>query len=103
MGLHDTLSPCARTLKDLDLTVSLSSVPQAIGGLYEKLEAMAGHNILEVVICEVLADGGDETGFIRIYNPKSGKGAGQTWVVGVTTGFLRSLNRRFEARQGRVD
>ena len=62
LGLHDMLFPIARTLKVLDLTVSLSSDPQPIGGLYEELEAMAGHdNNLEVLSCELVADAGNET------------------------------------------
>ena len=50
VGLRDTLSPIARTLKVLDLTVSLA-------GLCEELEAMAGHNMLETLSLEVGVDG----------------------------------------------
>jgi hypothetical protein len=56
VGLHDVLSPCARTLKVLDLTVILHSVPLALVGLCEELEAMAGHNMLEALSFEVQVD-----------------------------------------------
>ena len=57
--LHDILSPSARTLKALDLTVSLydDSLPLPLAGICEELEAMAGHNILEVLSLEVHIDG----------------------------------------------
>jgi hypothetical protein len=45
VGLHDILSPSARTsLKVLDLSVRLP-----LTGLCEELDAMTGHNILEVL------------------------------------------------------
>ena len=84
VGLH---FPSVRTLKDLDLTLSLYSVPQPLAGLCEELEAMAGHNMLEALSLEVGIDG-HETGHHRIYNPTCGEGTGQTWVVCVKTGFL---------------
>jgi hypothetical protein len=58
MELHDTLSPCARTLKVLDLTLSLRDGPvaQPIGGLCRALEAIAGHNMLESLFLEVEID-----------------------------------------------
>ena len=56
-GLYDNLSLGARTLKTLDISVSIFNcyglVPLA--GLWEGLEAMAGHNILESCV---------ETGFL---------------------------------------
>ena len=68
VGLHDVLSPSARTLKDLDLTVYLTSFPRPVAGLCEELEAMAaaGHNnnnnnMVEALSCEFIADGGSET------------------------------------------
>ena len=59
VGFHDTLSPSARSLKVLELTVSLynDSVPLLpLAGLCEELEAMAGHTILEALSFEVLVD-----------------------------------------------
>ena len=44
VGLHDSLSPVAPTLKVLRLWPSLS-----LAGLYEELEAMAGHYTLEAL------------------------------------------------------
>ena len=58
-GLHDVLSPSARTLKEFDFTISLYSIPQPLTGLCEELEAMAGNNVLEAVSFEVLIDGGE--------------------------------------------
>ena len=60
MGLRDILSPTARTLKELDVTVSIYSIPQPLGWLCEELEAMAGDNILEALSFELLADNGEE-------------------------------------------
>ena len=58
MGLYDILFS---TLKGLDLTVLYDfSVPLPPTGLNEELEAMAGHNMLEVLSFEVQVDG-DET------------------------------------------
>ena len=45
MELHEILSPCARTLKVLDLSVYL----HALGGICEELEALAGRNMLEAL------------------------------------------------------
>ena len=64
VGLHDNLSPSARTLKVLDLAVSLHSVPPPLAGLCEELEAMAGYNILEVLSFEVMVDGHETEEFI---------------------------------------
>jgi hypothetical protein len=52
--LKGLLSPTARTLKVLDLTVFLynSSVPR-LADLYGELEAMAGHDMLEALSFEV--------------------------------------------------
>ena len=47
----ELLSLSARTLKVLDLTVSLCH--SSVGGLCEELEAMAGHNMLEAFSFEV--------------------------------------------------
>ena len=49
--LHDILSPIARTLKILHLSVPLHSVRPGV--LCEDLEAMAGHNVLETLSCEI--------------------------------------------------
>ena len=66
MGLHDILSPTARTLKVLGLKVvlfhDLPSLPTA--GLYEELEAMAGHNMLETLSFEVQVDDRETDVFI---------------------------------------
>ena len=64
VGLHDILSPCARTLKVLDLTVSLYSVPLPLAGLCEELEVMAGHYVLEAFSFEVQVDGHETEDFI---------------------------------------
>ena len=54
--LHDILSSSSRTLKVLDLTVSIyDSVPLPLSGLCEGLEAMAG-NMLEALSFEVHVD-----------------------------------------------
>ena len=69
MGLHDILSPSARTLKVLDLTGDLycDEVFLVPSGLCEELEAMAGHyNVLETLSYKVHLLGGDTTeNFIR--------------------------------------
>ena len=60
VGLHDILFLGARTLKVLDLTVSLynDSVPLLpLAGLCEELAAMAGHNILEALFLDVHVEG----------------------------------------------
>ena len=56
-SLVGVLSTSARTLKVLDLTVPIHQhrVPP-LAGLCEELEAMAGHNTLEVLSFEVLVD-----------------------------------------------
>ena len=64
VGLHNILSPCARTLKVLDLTVSLYSVPPLLVGLCEGLEAMAGCNTLEDLSFEVQGYGHEREDFI---------------------------------------
>ena len=53
--LHELLSPCARTLKVLDLAVLVlcESFPRMLSGLCQELEAMAGHNMLEALSFEV--------------------------------------------------
>ena len=53
--LYDILSTSTRTLKVLDITVSLYDfiIPLPLAGLCEGLEAMAGHNILEALSFEV--------------------------------------------------
>ena len=68
VGLHDTLSPIARTLKVLDLTVSLP-----LAGLCEELEAMAGHNMLEALSLEVGVDGHEPVHLIRFIIHNVGK------------------------------
>ena len=66
VGLHDILFPSARTLKVLDLTVSLydDSVGVPLAWLCEELEAMAGHNMLEVLSFEVQVDDDETEDFI---------------------------------------
>ena len=66
MGLHEILSPSARTLKVLDLTVYLydDSIPLRLAGLCEELEAMAGHYMLEALSVEVEVDGDESVDFI---------------------------------------
>ena len=66
VGLHDYLSLSARTLKVLDLTISLhcGSVPRALAGLCEELEGMAGHTMLEALSFEVQIDGDESEDFI---------------------------------------
>jgi len=50
---HDILPPSARTLKVLDLTLPIYSVSASgsltLAVLCEELEAIAGHNVLEVL------------------------------------------------------
>ena len=55
--LPDIFSLCARTLKVLDLTVSMfDHVTLQLAGVCEGLEAMAGRNILEALSLEVIVD-----------------------------------------------
>jgi len=57
VGLHDIISTSARTLKVLDLTVSIyDSVTLPLAGLYKCLEAMAGRNVLEALSFELRVD-----------------------------------------------
>ena len=54
--LHGVLSPSARTLKVLDLSVLLEGDglnPLPLAGLCKELEAIAGHNMLEALSFEV--------------------------------------------------
>ena len=61
--LHDILYPPTRTIKVLDFTVSSYDeslglpLPLSLGRLCDKLEVMAGHNILEALFFEVNVDG----------------------------------------------
>ena len=57
--LHDILSRRARTLKFLDLAVSLYNKRTSVllGGICEELEALAGHNMLEALSFIVYFDG----------------------------------------------
>jgi hypothetical protein len=66
VGLHDALSPSARTLRLLDLTLSICGylVPLSLGGLCEELEAMAGHNVLEALSFELHVDVRNSVDFI---------------------------------------
>ena len=57
LGLHDILSLSASTLKVFDLTISLYNLQEA--GLCEGLEAMARHNMLEVLSIEFQVNGDD--------------------------------------------
>ena len=65
-GLHDILSPIARTLKVLELTVPLcdDAFFLPLAGLCEELEAMAGHNMLEALSFEVEVGGYETEHFI---------------------------------------
>ena len=66
-GLHDILSPSARTLKILELTVPLCyEVDPPLAGLClcRELEAMAGHNVLETLAFQVDVDGDETADFI---------------------------------------
>jgi hypothetical protein len=61
-SLVGLLSSSTRTLKVLDLTVSLYDnsffpVPLTLAGLCEELEAMTGHNMLEALFLEVRVGG----------------------------------------------
>ena len=61
LGLHDILSPSAHTLKVLALTGVPNDIyylppRQPFQGLWEELEAMAGHNILEDLSFEAYVD-----------------------------------------------
>jgi hypothetical protein len=64
-SLVGLLSPSARTLKVLDLTVFLYDntfpVSLALAGLCEELEAMAGHNMLEALSLEARVLRSDRT------------------------------------------
>ena len=55
VSLHDILSPCARTLRVLDLSILLYHEPPIppLAGLCEELEAMTGRNVLEVLSVRV--------------------------------------------------
>ena len=66
VGLHDILSPSARTLKVLDLTVSIynNSAHLPLAWLCEELEAMAGHYVLEALSIEVRVDSDETEGLI---------------------------------------
>ena len=61
VGLHDILFPSARTLKVLDLKLYLDDDPDCVplAWLCEELEAMVGHNVLEVLSFEVQVDDDD--------------------------------------------
>ena len=63
VGLYDILFPSARTLKVLDLTLPLHSVPPP-AGLCEELEALAGHNVLEALIIAFEVDGFETEDYI---------------------------------------
>ena len=63
VGLHDILSPNARTLKVLSFSVStvgLAPLP-ALSGLCEELEAMTGHYMLEALSIEFDIELDDDT------------------------------------------
>jgi hypothetical protein len=63
-GFHDILSLCSRTLKVFDLSVSLYSDSVLLTGLWEKLEVMAGLNMLESLSFEVRVDAGVTEDFV---------------------------------------
>jgi hypothetical protein len=62
--LYDILSPIARTLKVLNLTVYSHSDPTVPIWLCEELEAMAGHIMLESLFFHIHADGGETEDFV---------------------------------------
>ena len=61
--------PRSRTLKVLDLTVPLYDdshhPPLALAGLYQELEVIAGHNVLEALSFKVDVDGHETENFIE--------------------------------------
>ena len=57
LSLYDILLPISRTLKALDISVSIYNCsPLPLAGLCEGLEAMAGHYTLEAFSFELLVD-----------------------------------------------
>ena len=74
-GLRDIFSTRARTLKVLELKVSLYDqfISLPLAGLCEELEAMAGHNMLETLSFEVIVDGHESENFIGIIIQDVGK------------------------------
>ena len=66
VALHDILSCRARTLKVLDLTVSLCNkrISVFLGGIYEELEALAGRNMLEALSLHIYIDRHETEDFI---------------------------------------
>jgi len=62
LSIVGVLSSGARTLNVLDLTVSLyHHVVHPLAGLCEELEAMAGHNALEAISCNIRVDSHHDT------------------------------------------
>jgi hypothetical protein len=51
VGLHEILSPTVPSLKALDLELSLfyDTISRPLAMVWEELEAMEGHNILEAL------------------------------------------------------
>ena len=84
VGLHDILSPIARTLKVLSLSGRLR-----LAGLCEELEAMVGHYVLEALSIRFFVEDNDTEDSIGSTIRKVE--TGQTWVVCVKTYFLYSL------------
>ena len=68
VGLHAVLAPRARTLKSIELSVSLETVIGTVrlplGGFCRELEAMAGRNRLEELIFEIYLESKDKEDFI---------------------------------------
>jgi hypothetical protein len=96
-GRYQTLvgliSPCARTLKILDLTVFLNQIDvPPLAGICEELEAIAGQNMLETLSFEIQVDRVRRDDFMGSIIQKVEevvvRGTGETWVVCVKTGFL---------------
>ena len=59
MLFPESLRALARTLKVLDLTVSLYYIrnPVFLGGIFEELEALVGRNVLEALSLKVRLNG----------------------------------------------
>jgi hypothetical protein len=110
--LHDILSPSARTLKVLDLTVPIydPSTSLQLAGLCEELESIAGHNTLEALSLEVEVEGDESEVYVgsKIQNVekvlvKPGWSALRqvSFKVSITRHWVTSTN--FEALQSLPD
>ena len=93
-SLVGLLSSRARTLKVLDFAVSLYDespglpLPLLLVGLYDELEAMAGHNILEALYFKVNVDGYEKGNSSIIHNAEKALNLGGLLL----DSFLYDLN-----------